>query len=157
MLKPGEYEKWISFISFSPGFCRYESTKESRDAAQNIKIPKLLLPGHVKAVSFNIYHLASCVYNTFLKFQNWSHDHIFGPEGVFQDKFDDEAFAKSKLLAHQEQVKSTIPSENLLVFNISQGWEPLCAFLGKPVPNVPFPVADEKGGIQAMIEKHKGH
>jgi hypothetical protein len=27
----------------------------------------------------------------------------------------------------------------LLVFNVKEGWEPLCQFLGKEVPTEPFP------------------
>lgn len=27
----------------------------------------------------------------------------------------------------------------LLVFDVREGWGPLCRFLGKPVPAVPFP------------------
>lgn len=40
---------------------------------------------------------------------------------------------------HNAQVIATIPPERLLVFEAAQGWEPLCAFLGLPVPDVPFP------------------
>jgi len=41
--------------------------------------------------------------------------------------------------AHNEEVKATIAPERLLEFDCRQGWEPLCAFLGKPIPDVPFP------------------
>jgi len=36
-------------------------------------------------------------------------------------------------------VKREVPPERLLVYDTPQGWEPLCAFLGVPVPDVPFP------------------
>jgi len=36
-------------------------------------------------------------------------------------------------------VRATIPRERLLVFDVSEGWEPLCAFLGVPVPSTAFP------------------
>ena len=32
-----------------------------------------------------------------------------------------------------------VPPERLLVFNVAEGWEPLCRFLGVPVPETPFP------------------
>ncbi len=38
-----------------------------------------------------------------------------------------------------EQVKATVPQERLLIFEAKQGWDPLCKFLGVPVPDVPFP------------------
>lgn len=30
-------------------------------------------------------------------------------------------------------------ADQVLIFNAKQGWEPLCKFLGKPVPSEPFP------------------
>ena len=38
-------------------------------------------------------------------------------------------------------IKNTFatPAERLLVFNVAEGWEPLCRFLEKPVPATPFP------------------
>jgi len=41
--------------------------------------------------------------------------------------------------AHNEWVKRACAPERLLVFEVSQGWEPLCKFLGKPIPSTPFP------------------
>ena len=41
--------------------------------------------------------------------------------------------------AHCEAVEAEIPAERLLVFEVREGWAPLCAFLGKPVPDEPFP------------------
>ncbi|MDB5480068.1 MAG: sulfotransferase family protein [Caulobacteraceae bacterium] len=40
---------------------------------------------------------------------------------------------------HNAEVRRHIPPERLLVFEVAQGWEPLCAFLGVPVPHTPFP------------------
>jgi hypothetical protein len=37
------------------------------------------------------------------------------------------------------RVRATIPAGRLLVFTPSDGWEPLCRFLGVPVPDGPFP------------------
>lgn len=37
------------------------------------------------------------------------------------------------------QVQEVVPPEKLLVFNVSDGWEPLCKFLGMPVPFGEFP------------------
>jgi Sulfotransferase domain len=41
--------------------------------------------------------------------------------------------------AYNERVKATVPPERLLVWSVSDGWEPLCEFLGVPVPDQPFP------------------
>ena len=55
--------------------------------------------------------------------------------GKFAEK--DGAIAAYRLRA--EQVRSAIPPERLLVFDVADGWEPLCRFLGHKVPNTPFP------------------
>ncbi len=40
---------------------------------------------------------------------------------------------------HNAAVRERIPAERLLVYEVAQGWEPLCSFLGVPVPDVPPP------------------
>ncbi|KAK3697820.1 hypothetical protein QZH41_003092 [Actinostola sp. cb2023] len=40
---------------------------------------------------------------------------------------------------HNSRVKALVPRDKLLVYNIKQGWEPLCEFLGVQVPDKPFP------------------
>jgi len=40
---------------------------------------------------------------------------------------------------HNEHVIANVPAQNLLVFNVKEGWEPLCKFLGCEVPQGKFP------------------
>lgn len=47
---------------------------------------------------------------------------------------------------HSAHVRQNAPEGQLLVFDLSKGWGPLCEFLGKPVPDVPFP-HQNKGGV----------
>jgi hypothetical protein len=42
-------------------------------------------------------------------------------------------------IAHNDAVKEAIPASQLLVFEVRQGWDPLCAFLDVPVPSEDFP------------------
>jgi hypothetical protein len=51
----------------------------------------------------------------------------------------DHAEATSAFKAHNDAVKAAIAPERLLVYEVGQGWGPLCAFLGVPVPDAPFP------------------
>jgi hypothetical protein len=46
--------------------------------------------------------------------------------------------------AHETAVKAAIPGERLLVHSARDGWEPLCAFLGVPVPQTPYPRTNSK-------------
>jgi hypothetical protein len=42
-------------------------------------------------------------------------------------------------VAHNQAVRDTIPPGQLLIFEVKQGWEPLCKFLGMPAPSEEFP------------------
>ena len=48
-------------------------------------------------------------------------------------------------------VQARCPPERLLVFDVKEGWKPLCDFLGKPVPDVPFPHENDTAHFQRMI------
>jgi len=59
---------------------------------------------------------------------------------------------KQKYRAHIQYVKSVVPPERLLVWNVKQGWEPLCTFLDKPVPDCPVPRENMKA---ELIDKYR--
>lgn len=45
---------------------------------------------------------------------------------------------------HNAAVQRVVPPERLLVFRVTEGWEPLCRFLGCAVPaGIPFPHLNE--------------
>lgn len=46
--------------------------------------------------------------------------------------------------AWEADVEATVPPERLLKFSVKEGWEPLADFLGKEVPDEPFPHANSK-------------
>ncbi|PNH02497.1 Pyruvate, phosphate dikinase, chloroplastic [Tetrabaena socialis] len=47
--------------------------------------------------------------------------------------------------AHIAEVRAVVPPEQLLLFTPREGWAPLCAFLGAPVPaDQPFPHVNDK-------------
>jgi hypothetical protein len=46
--------------------------------------------------------------------------------------------------AHNEAVRALIPADQLLVFEVRQGWGPLCEFLGVPVLSTPFPRTNDR-------------
>jgi Sulfotransferase domain len=63
---------------------------------------------------------------------------IVGPETI-GDSLTDRDAALAAYRRRTEQVRAAIPSERLLVFDVAEGWEKLCNFLGRPVPATPFP------------------
>ena len=49
---------------------------------------------------------------------------------------------------HYELVRRITPPDRLLEYKLGDGWEPLCAFLGKEVPEVDFPRVNDQKHIQ---------
>jgi hypothetical protein len=46
--------------------------------------------------------------------------------------------------ARNAAVQSALPSSRLLVYEVREGWEPLCAFLDKAPPVTPFPRSNNR-------------
>ena len=53
--------------------------------------------------------------------------------------------------AHEAAVKQAIPEEKLLVFQAADGWQPLCDFLGTPVPEGPYPRSNSREEFFALL------
>ena len=58
---------------------------------------------------------------------------------------------KAVFREHYAMVRKLVPEENLLEFHVKQGWEPLCEFLGEPVPEGPFPRTNDEVATALMI------
>jgi len=81
---------------------------------------------------------------------------IFGVH--LQGQFTDKVFAEKIFDKHNADVKAYVPADKLLVYDVSEGWAPLCKFLGVPEPNEPFPHLNKKENFKAMLgELMKGH
>jgi Sulfotransferase domain len=53
--------------------------------------------------------------------------------------------------AHNGAVKAGLGPERLLVYQVKEGWAPLCAFLKKPVPDEPFPRSNDRADFWERI------
>ena len=54
---------------------------------------------------------------------------------------------KSALIAYQQRIDDVtraIAAERLLVFDVAQGWEPLCEFFDRPIPQEEFPKTNSR-------------
>ena len=51
----------------------------------------------------------------------------------------------------RELVEREIPADRLLVFQVKEGWGPLCQFLGVPVPEEPFPNVNDTPSMLQRI------
>ena len=67
----------------------------------------------------------------------WAFELIW--DGVFNGRVEEKDYAIDRFLRHNAAVKAEVPADRLLVYEPGQGWEPICDFLGCPVPDAPYP------------------
>jgi hypothetical protein len=58
---------------------------------------------------------------------------------VFDSRAEDREHALGVYERHNADVRAEVPKDRLLVFEVTEGWQPLCEFLGVPAPDAPFP------------------
>ena len=68
-----------------------------------------------------------------------------------ESKEDLKTKAKDKYREHYSLVRRVTPKDRLLEFRVQDGWEPLCKFLGKPVPDVPFPHVNDTETLDERV------
>jgi sulfotransferase family protein len=74
--------------------------------------------------------------------------------GTFQGRFADKQHTLSVFHRHIDEVRRTVPADRLLVYEVRQGWGPLCAFLGKEAPkDKPFPRLNDTVEFRSRIRK----
>ena len=52
---------------------------------------------------------------------------------------------------HNDAVKAAIPAAQLLIYQVSEGWGPLCEFLEVPVPQEPLPHANDTDTFRVRV------
>jgi hypothetical protein len=60
-------------------------------------------------------------------------------DGVFDGKFEDRSAAVDVYRHWHDAVRAHVAADRLLVYAVEEGWEPLCRFLGRDVPDEAFP------------------
>jgi hypothetical protein len=65
--------------------------------------------------------------------------------------FDDKDAMLAAYERHNAEVRAEVPAERLIDWTPSDGWGPICAGLGVPVPADPFPVTNTTAEFREMI------
>ncbi|KAL0093585.1 P-loop containing nucleoside triphosphate hydrolase protein [Phycomyces blakesleeanus] len=65
--------------------------------------------------------------------------------------FQDKQRMIDQFTRHSQRVKEIVRPENLLVMQLGEGWSRLCAFLGKEVPDLPWPHANKGDDFEKLI------
>lgn len=77
-------------------------------------------------------------------------------EGFFGGRFTDRTHALRAYAEHNAAVRREVPADRLLVYSVTEGWEPLCSFLGVPVPAEPFPRLNDSDAFWGQV-RHRLH
>ncbi|KAJ6540725.1 hypothetical protein B0H19DRAFT_1313523 [Mycena capillaripes] len=64
----------------------------------------------------------------------------------------EEADAKARFILHCDNVRRLVPKERLLEYRVGEGWERLCVFLGKEIPDRDFPWANDTQALRQNVD-----
>lgn len=74
-------------------------------------------------------------------------------QDFFNGRIEDREYCKKVFNDWNALVKRTVSADKLLVFEVKDGWGPLCRFLGVPVPGIPFPKSNDSENFDKNIAK----
>ena len=99
--------------------------------------------------SFTFRFLAKLPYTSFKLHKDIHNEMILGQRGAFQGVKTDKEKMK-KFNEWNQSVIDYVPKDRLLVYRVSQGWEPICKFLNADFPDIPFPYKNKTKNMGHM-------
>jgi hypothetical protein len=69
---------------------------------------------------------------------------FWGEQGTFAAGHAEPDQLIEAMARHNQEVQSAVPAERLLVWKVTDGWEPLCRFLEVDVPSEPMPHVNDR-------------
>jgi Sulfotransferase domain len=76
---------------------------------------------------------------------------FWGEQGTFSQGHAEPAQLIAQAQAHNDAVKRDVPADRLLVWEVGEGWGPLCEFLGVDVPSEPLPHANDRAVFTGRV------
>jgi hypothetical protein len=73
-------------------------------------------------------------------------------DGFFAGRFADREYAVRAYEEHNAAVLREVPAGRLLTISPGAGWQPLCEFLGVPVPAEPYPHLNDPAKFWARVD-----
>ncbi len=70
---------------------------------------------------------------------------------VFSGRYKDKEYILEAFDEHLGKVEEWVPRESLLKYRVTEGWQPLCEFLGVPVPDLAFPRSNDRQSFQSPL------
>ena len=73
-------------------------------------------------------------------------------DGTFHGRFEHKTHAIEVFERHNREVLRRVPEDRLLVYEVGEGWKPLCEFLDIKAPNKPFPRLNDTAEMRQRIK-----
>jgi hypothetical protein len=74
-------------------------------------------------------------------------------EEIFSGNMTDMISAQAAFNKRIDDVKQIISNDRLLIYDVSEGWAPLCSFLSVPEPQAEFPRSNSTADFNESFEK----
>ncbi|MAV64280.1 MAG: hypothetical protein CBD97_00745 [Pelagibacteraceae bacterium TMED237] len=87
--------------------------------------------------SFTFRFISKIPFTSFYLQKKIHNEAILGPRGMFKGLKNDNDI-KKQFLKWNQSVIDYVPKDRLLVYQVKDGWKPLCDFLDLPNPDIPF-------------------
>ncbi len=76
----------------------------------------------------------------------------------WQDVYNYPEVGKQVMQIYTDKIRAEIEPERLLIYKVQDGWEPLCKFLNKEIPQEKFPYLNESVAMDEdfQVDMRKG-
>ncbi|MFC5187670.1 sulfotransferase family protein [Actinomadura harenae] len=126
------------------------SVRDPRSWVKSMRTTILAQQGRLNTPSGRaLYSLSSLLGTRFAAFSDMS---SFMPEMREFLRLDDDGLV-ARFERHTAEVVEAVPADRLLVYEVKQGWEPLCTFLEVPVPDGPFPRVNDSAEFTSQARR----
>lgn len=101
-----------------------------------------------------LHHLAQARYQVDPVFRSWYDLMVrmcWVGKGPFAGAYAERQQLIDAAARWDDEVKSTVPADRLIVWEPADGWEPICSALGLPVPDEPLPNVNDTAAFKAGI------
>jgi len=146
---------WKEILQAFPDAKVLMGTRESEDVWYNSFKRQL---DSIERTDFSFFTVFSPEFRRLGSFINALHRNMYGLsyEGGISCKMNSsEIHLKSSYRRHNADVLVNCPKDKLLMVNLQDGWDPICRFLGKPIPDLPFPHKNKKASQnQDLVDTH---
>jgi hypothetical protein len=106
---------------------------------------------HGELTMAHLSRAMATVYRPWRNYLELINDLLWDGRGTLSDGHQDRTGMIRAFERHSEEVRRTVPADQLLVWDISEGWGPLCEFLSVEQPDAPVPHLNDSASFTDRI------